>query len=63
MYKVVSINKYAMARTVKLKNSDTDKIEECFDDSELVSEKILILLQLEKNIIAKLNYLELLFKI
>lgn len=39
MYKVISIIAYEMTRTINLRNSDTGAIEECFDDSDVVSDK------------------------
>lgn len=38
MYKVISISEDEMTRNVKLENSDTGTIEECFDDSSLISD-------------------------
>lgn len=38
MYKVISISDDEMTRNVKLENSDTGSIEECFDDSALISD-------------------------
>lgn len=38
MYKVISISEDEMTRNVKLENSDTGTIEECFDDSFLISD-------------------------
>lgn len=39
MYKVICIIAYEMTRTINLKNSDTGAIEDCFDDSDVVSDK------------------------
>ncbi len=39
MYKLLEINEDMMARFLKLKNSKTGKLEECFDDSQVVSSK------------------------
>lgn len=39
MYELIEIIEDDATRFVKLKNIDTNIIEECFDDSELVSEK------------------------
>lgn len=38
MYKVISISDYEMTRNIKLENSDTGTLEECFDDSSLISD-------------------------
>ncbi len=38
MYKVISIYDYEMTRDIELENSDTGTIEECFDDSSLISD-------------------------
>lgn len=38
MYKVISISDDEMTRNVELENSNTGTIEECFDDSALISE-------------------------
>ena len=39
MHKVMCITDYAMTRDVKLKNTETGTIDDCFDDSSLVSEE------------------------
>ena len=46
MYKVISIIAYEMTRSIKLKNSDTGAIEDCFDDSDVVSDKNFNFMQL-----------------
>ena len=38
MYKIISISEDEMTRNVELENSDTGTIEECFDDSSLISD-------------------------
>lgn len=38
MYELIDIVEFDATRLVKLKNIDTDIIEECFDDSALVSD-------------------------
>lgn len=38
MYKVISISDDEMTRNVELENSNTGTIEECFDDSALISD-------------------------
>ena len=38
MYKVISISDDEMTRNIELENSDTGTIEECFDDSALISD-------------------------
>lgn len=38
MHKVISISDDEMTRNVELENSDTGTIEECFDDSALISD-------------------------
>lgn len=37
MYRVISIEDYMVTRNIRLENSDTGTIDECFDDSSLVS--------------------------
>lgn len=39
MYKVISINDDEMTRSVELENTTTGTIDDCFDDSALVSDK------------------------
>lgn len=39
MYELIEIIENDATRIIKLKNTDTNEIEECFDDSELVCEK------------------------
>lgn len=37
MHKVISIQDYQLTRNIKLKNSNTGTLDECFDDSSLIS--------------------------
>ena len=39
MYRVISIEDYMVTRNIRLENFDTGTIDECFDDSSLVSKK------------------------
>jgi len=47
MYRVISIYDDEMTRLIKLKNSDTGMIEECFDNSRVLSDENFSFMELE----------------
>lgn len=55
MYELISVKDDEMTRIVKLKNIDKGTIEECFDDSELVSEECFSFMEIGKQYECKIK--------
>lgn len=55
MYKVISINDDEMTRSVELENITTGTINDCFDDSALVSDKNFDFLKLQNTYNCKIK--------
>lgn len=55
MYRVLSIEEYVLTRNIRLENSDTGTIDECFDDSSLVSKKCFDFMKIGKKYNCKIR--------
>ena len=55
MYRVISIEDYMVTRNIRLENSDTGTIDECFDDSSLVSKKCFDFMKIGKKYNCKIQ--------